>query len=248
MTRAPIVAAIVALAGCHEDLADVDTIFYTGGTVPVHCALDLDRRSDTSIASIDTGLDRARDRGETIELYAHQPGTTVPVDTIAHVVAGAAARGLTFWTYDDVAQRRVSGPGLLLSFDDNDVDAWFSIRALLQTYSARVTFFVSRYDRMYDSQRAELRILANDGHAIEAHTIDHLHAPDYVERYGLDQYLAVEAQPSIDLLVADGYDVQAFAYPFGQRTDELDRALLARVAVLRSIEYAWEPVESPCPR
>jgi len=53
--------------------------------------------------------------------------------------------------------------------------------------------------------------------------------------------------PSIDILRGDGYDVQAFAYPFGSRTDEIDQAILKYVPVLRSVSYAWSPVESPCP-
>lgn len=244
-------ALAAASAGCHYDIGEVDSVFYAGGERQVHCAVDIDARTHNGFASIDSGLDRARDRGEVVEIYAHQPGVTVPVATLEHLVHGALDRGLTFYTYDDFARGGIdpgaTGPGIALSFDDSAIDLWTQIRPLLAEPGVRVTFFVSRYHEFSDDGRAELRDLASDGHAIEAHTVNHLHAPDYVERYGLQQYMDEEAQPSIDRLVADGYDVQAFAYPFGSRTSELDRALLGRVKVLRSISYAWEPVESPCP-
>ncbi len=239
--------AVIAIGACHYDLGEVDSIFYAGGARPVHCAVDMDTRARNSNASIDAGLDRAHDRDEIIEIYAHKPGVTVAVDAIDHLVTGARDRGLPFYTYADFAAGGVSGPGLALSFDDASVDLWTQIRPILSASGARVTFFVSRFAEMTPDERAQLHVLADDGHAIEAHTVHHLHAPDYVEHYGLEDYMANEAQPSIDALRADGYDVQAFAYPFGQRTGELDRALLAQVPVLRSISYAWEPIESPCP-
>jgi hypothetical protein len=55
--------------------------------------------------------------------------------------------------------------------------------------------------------------------------------------------------PSIDGLRDEGYPVRAFAYPFGARTGELDRALLSRVGILRSVTFTTEvpAVSDPCP-
>jgi hypothetical protein len=52
----------------------------------------------------------------------------------------------------------------------------------------------------------------------------------------------------IAALRADGYRVLSYAYPFGARTGELDRALAAHVPVLRSVEFPIEGPFSPCPR
>src|SRR5262249_43149094 len=153
-----------------------------------------------------------------IELYAHHPGVTVPVSKIEHVLAGAQERGLAFVTYGDFARGTWTAPGLALSFDDSSVDAWYAQRDLFAQYNARVTFFVTRYAILQDAERAELAELAADGHELQAHTVKHLRAPEYVDDHGLDAYMAEEAQPSIDVLRGDGYDVQAFAYPFGART------------------------------
>jgi peptidoglycan/xylan/chitin deacetylase (PgdA/CDA1 family) len=214
----------------------------------MHCAINLDTSANNRIESIDTGLDRARDRGEVIELYAHVPGVSVPLAKIAHVLAGARDRGLAFVTYADFARGAHVAPGLALSFDDTAVDAWLALRPLLQDHQARVTFFVCRYHTFSEAQRAGLQQLAADGHAIEAHSVGHFRAPEYVENHGLVAYLRDEVDPSIAALRADGFDVQAFAYPFGARTGQIDGAIARRVPVLRSVAFSYTLVQDPCPR
>lgn len=247
-----LLATLAGLAACQRDLDDIDGIFYDGDRRLVHCAVDLDTTAHTTYASIDSGLDRAVARGEVLELYAHNPGGTVPVATIEHVLAGAAARGLRFVTYDDYAREAetgpVRGPGLALSFDDTFVDAWLSLRPLFQQYDARVTFFVSRFHKLNADRVAGLRTLSEDGHAVGAHTVNHLRAPDYVEDHGLATYLREELDPSIVRLRDAGFPVQSFAYPFGARTTELDDAIAKRVPVIRSVSFSYPEVSSPCPR
>ncbi|MBV8763041.1 MAG: polysaccharide deacetylase family protein [Deltaproteobacteria bacterium] len=181
-----------------------------------------------------------------IELFAHHPGVTVPTPTIEHVLAGARDRGLRFLTYSDLATAP-PGPGILLSFDDKWVDAWFSLRSLFAQYNARVTFFIAYYPDYTASQREELQQLAADGHDIEAHSIAHRRAPEYVEARGLRAYLDEDVLPSIDLLQRDGYPITTFAYPFGSRTAETDRAILEHVAYIRSVAFTWSGVADPCP-
>jgi len=61
--------------------------------------------------------------------------------------------------------------------------------------------------------------------------------------------LAAGWRPSCEVLRADGFELSAFAYPFGARTGELDRALLAEVPILRSVSFSYTGViASPCPR
>jgi peptidoglycan/xylan/chitin deacetylase (PgdA/CDA1 family) len=244
--RALVIAA--ALAGCQEDIADVDGAFYDWSGRAMHCAVDIDSSTYNDLGSIDSALDRAAARGQVAEVYAHHPGVSVPVSTIEHVLAGARQRGLAFVTYQDLADEVIAPqPGVALSFDDTAIDAWHDLLPLLATYDARVTFFVSEYPSWSDASRGQLRELAAAGHAVEAHTVRHLRGPDYVEAEGLAAYLADEVVPSIALLQADGYQVGAFAYPYGARTHETDRAILPYVRVLRSVVFTWPEVESPCP-
>jgi peptidoglycan/xylan/chitin deacetylase (PgdA/CDA1 family) len=236
------------LTACQLDVADIDGVFYDGDQRLVHCAVNLDSTANNSLESIDTGLDRARDRGEVVELYAHHPGVTVPVDKLEHVLAGAHDRGLGFVTYADFARGSYASPGLALSFDDTFVDAWLALQPMFERYGARATFFVSRYAALGDDQHAGLRELAAAGHDIEPHTVHHVRGPDYVERNGIDAYLRDELDPSIAVLRDDGFEISAFAYPFGARTGELDHAIGKRVPVIRSVAFSYPFVPSPCPR
>ncbi|MGE0871558.1 MAG: polysaccharide deacetylase family protein [Kofleriaceae bacterium] len=210
--------------------------------------MGLDTDTHNSLVSIDTALDRAADRGETVELYAHVPGRTVAVSVLEHVIEGAAARGLAFVTYADFAHGDGRGPAIALSLDDSSIAEWFALRPMLQAHAARLTLFVSHHQLLTSDETAMLRELAADGHDIAAHTVWHYRAPEYVEEHGLAAYLDDEVLPSIDRLRADGYDVTSFAYPFGARTSELDRAILQHVPIVRSIAFSYTGiVTSPCP-
>jgi peptidoglycan/xylan/chitin deacetylase (PgdA/CDA1 family) len=247
--RYTVVLAAAGAAGCQQDVADIDGVFYNGDHRLVHCAVNLDSKGRVSEASIDTGLDRAHDRHEVVEFYSHHPGPggTVPIDKIEYVLAGAQARGLAFNTYADFANHTDTAPGIAMSFDDTFADAWVQLRPLFDKYHARITFFVSHYVSLSDREHAELHELADDGHDIEPHTVRHLHAPDYVDQHGLNAYLHDEVDPSIQVLRDEGFEVNAFAYPFGARTGEIDAGIAKRVPVIRSVAFSYPEVESPCP-
>ena len=234
---------------CHLDVGQTSSAFYDWDGRKVHCAVDIDSSSDNSLESIETGLDRARDTGEVLELYTHDPGHTVAWSTIEAVLAGAQQRGLAFVTFADiVAGNRPATGGLALSFDDSHVPDWMSGRDMFQQYGARLTFWIAYYDTMSDDDKLGVQQLSADGHAVEAHTVRHQRAPEYVEQYGLDGWMKDEVQPSIDELRDDGYTIDAFAYPYGSRTDETDRAVLDQVKIVRSVAYAWDsPATDPCP-
>ncbi len=249
-SHAATVACLLAAtlgAGCVRDLDELDSIYDDGDGRHVHCAVDLDRKSGLTHANLDAALARAAARGQVVEIYAHNPEKTVEVGDIEYVIKGAVDRGLAFVTYADFASGGGTGPGLALSFDDASVAPWYELRSLFDRYGARVTFFVSRYAALQDDERAMLKVLAADGHAIEAHTVNHLNGPSYVEAHGMTAYLRDEVLPSIEVLQADGYEVTAFAYPFGARTDETDKALLEHLPVLRSVTFPRGGVVSPCP-
>ena len=87
-----------------------------------------------------------------------------------------------------------------------------------------------------------------DGHELQAHGVNHLREPPYVEANGLQALLDNEVLPSIEAMRADGYPVEAFAYPFGARTSEIDDAVLEHVSIVRSLSFSWGfPVRDACP-
>ena len=236
------------LAACQQPTLDeLDTIFYAGGKRDVHCGANLDERANNPTVGIVAALERAAARGEIVDFYAHAPGRTLSLARLDLVLSRANALGLRFVTYSELADG-VTGPGIALSFDDTNIDEWTAMRPTLTAAGAHVTFFLSRYAGLDEAGRAAVRGLADDGHAIEAHSVMHLRAPVYVEEYGLSAYMKAEVLPSIQILVDDGYPVSAFAYPFGARTSELDDAILKHVRVLRAIDFPYRrSMDSPCP-
>jgi hypothetical protein len=245
-----LVVGLAAIAACaRPPLSDIDELFYDWDGRRVLCAAGLDDSAGNDWQSVESGLERAAASGEVLSLYAHRPGGTVSVERIERVLAAAERLGLDFVTTRDLIAGGPARAGLALSFDDAHVDDWFALRGLFDEHAARVTFFVSRYDRLSEARRDRLRLLAGDGHAVEAHGLRHRNAPEYVEENGLGAYMDEEARPSIDLLRDDGFDPVAFAYPFGARTGELDSALLDEVELLRSVTFTVESplVSDPCP-
>lgn len=240
-------ALLIGLAACHHDLAETDAAFYNWDARRMHCAIDIDTSTLNELPSIETALDRAAARGEVIELFAHRPGSTISMAELDAVLSAIDARGLAYFTYADFAHGTGSGAGVALALDDANVTEWLACREMFATHGARVTFFVSTYPNMSAEQRAGIRTLADDGHAIEPHSVNHRRAPEMVEQVGLAAYLRDEVDPSIDALRADGYDVTTYAQPFGSRTHEIDVALFKRVQLVRSVAFAWSGVTDPCP-
>lgn len=215
----------------------------------VVCAAGIDTVSGNPVDSVQAGLDRALADDAVLLLFTHRPGETIALDDLEAIVAHAEAIGLPPVTFAEMAAGGPPRAGYSISFDDNDVDAWWDSRELLARHGARVTLFISRYDRISAERKERIRALADLGHDVQAHSVNHLRAPVYVEEHGLDAYLQDEALPSIDRLREDGYDTVAYAYPFGSRTGELDAALLDHVSIVRSVTFTsgGPLISDPCP-
>jgi hypothetical protein len=224
-----------------ESLPDDENIYYAGVTEPiVLCAASIDDKYGVTDDELDRAIARAQRHGRTLHLYAHDPGVTVSLATIEHLLATAAARDVPLVPYAALGTGGHAGT-IALSFDDNSVADWTAMRPLLTQYAAHVTFFVTRYLVMTDDEHAQLHQLAADGHDIEYHTVSHQNAVDYVAANGIDAYLANEISPALDAMRADGFEITEFAYPFGARSPELDGALAPYFHHLRAIH-------STCPR
>jgi hypothetical protein len=219
--------------GDDPELVRHDEIFASASDDGVACSALVDN-GRYSINSVLGALKRAHDERRVVQLFMHCPGMTTSQERVVSVLAGAAAEGLPFYTYRQLAAGVPPGPGILLSFDDWCTDAWVTQVPLLAQYGAKVTFFVSDYDVFTDQQKLDLRALADAGHDIEYHSTRHQDAPADVEAHGMAAYLADDIEPALAAMRADDYDPIVFAYPLGRRTPELDTVLLGRFALLRA--------------
>jgi hypothetical protein len=244
------IGSLSLLACTQTPLAEIDEIYSDDASRRVLCSASLDSDAEIPLDSILGGLERAHDQGEVIHLYAHKPGVSLPIDRLVSVLTRADELGLAYVTYAELGDARAASAqgALALSFDDANVTEWFGIRDLLAQHGVHATFFITRFDLLDDLERSELHQLEADGHAIEAHGLRHVNAPDYVMEFGLDAYMADEVTPSLELMRADGFQPTVFAYPYGRRTDEIDEAVLQVVDRVRSVSFAYEGlVSDPCP-
>lgn len=243
--------AVLLSSGCAPDsIADTDGAFYSWDDSRVLCGVGIDDRSGNELDSFIEGMSRALERREVLVVFGHEPGVHHEIDKLEAVLSAANELDLPFITFADLVDPDTPrGPGLALTFDDSAVDEWYGIRDLLASYGARVTFFVTRFHKLSDERLDMLRDLRSDGHAIEAHGVHHLDAPEYVEQNGIQAYVDDELVPSLEIMRELGFDPHSFAYPFGSRTSALDHAVLEHVQLARSVAWtiASPLVTDPCP-
>ncbi len=227
------VGAIALVAACGDNSDHGVAVFrWDGDRAPGAYRLDGLAPDDENVrALID---DRITDDAVAM-LYGHVRAGHATTATIEAALVRTVDDGLPFLTFAELA----AGParrGVCLSFDDDDFAGWTALRPVFARYGAHVTFFVTRYQLASPDEKAELRALADDGHDIEAHSLDHINALDYVAAHGLQALLDDQVLPSLSVLEADGYHPVAYAHPFGATDPAIDAAILDHVALVRRID------------
>jgi peptidoglycan/xylan/chitin deacetylase (PgdA/CDA1 family) len=109
-----------------------------------------------------------------------------------------------------------------LTFDDGDADN-YSVRSILAENNLHATFYVvsgftNSNGYMTDGQ---LRDLYNDGNEIGGHTLSHVNLSDV-----RGEELKREVCQDRSNLVAYGFEVTSFAYPFGHYDDESKQVVM----------------------
>ncbi|MEL1245794.1 polysaccharide deacetylase family protein [Flavobacterium sp. DGU11] len=135
-------------------------------------------------------------------------------------------------------------PGVVLTFDDDYVDDWTAVHAILKEYDWRTTFFVTKFAELDASEIEQLHALKNYGHEIAAHGLNHIDARNYIAQHGADAYLEHEIYPMVSLMDANGLHTRSFAYPFGSRNPTTDGVLFDEFTMLRGTTYGQLPVAS----
>lgn len=243
-------AVAALLVACdHGRIADTDEVYFRWDDRRVLCGAGIDDVRGNDVDNITEGIARAAARGEVLVLYGHEPGRGHSLAKLEAIMSAATELGVPLVSFEDLMAPGGGGPGLALGFDDAAVDAWYETRGLLARYRARVTYFVTRFDRLSDARVDRLRALRADGHAIEAHGLRHRDGPEYRAHHGLQAYMNDEVIPSLDVMRAAGFSPRAFAYPFGARTGDLDRAILEHVRLVRSVTFleGIPGLADPCP-
>ncbi len=235
MKAVALVVTLGALAACGDNLGKLDYIWDRSAACSGEAVDDL--LADLDWGKIDDDLAAAEHYQWAVMFHAHTPGETVRSSTIDRLFTDAEAHHLTTLTFRDLVPTATPQGALVLAFDDNAPDQWFSVRDIFDAHSAHVTFFIARYMYMTPLGHQELAMLGSDGHDFEPHTVNHLHGVDYVAANGIDAYINDEVLPSFVALTDAGFPAaSSFAYPFGEHTDEMDTAILQYVDKVRTTQ------------
>jgi peptidoglycan-N-acetylglucosamine deacetylase len=126
-------------------------------------------------------------------------------------------------------------PGICLSFDDRSIHEWFQLRDLLNRHHAKVTFFITQFDSLDVDEIEKLKILHEDGHEIGSHGALHVVAEDYITNNSYQAYLENEIERNNTVLRQNGFEPDAFAYPYSASFRFTDRLLLKQFQSLRYV-------------
>ncbi len=120
----------------------------------------------------------------------------------------------------------VNDPGIALTFDDNFVDNWYNYLPLLDSFGAKVTFYISSYHNFTQAQKDKLKEIQQHGHEIAYHTTNHYNLTDYLRYNSIDKLLQYEVYDDLKKMNRDGFYPTTFAYPYGAYNEYLNYRLL----------------------
>jgi peptidoglycan/xylan/chitin deacetylase (PgdA/CDA1 family) len=128
-------------------------------------------------------------------------------------------------------------PGIVLTFDDDKVDNWFTYLPLLDSAGAKVTFYICKYNRFTADQKRKLAIIQSHGHEIAFHTTNHYNMEDYVykSKHTVEELMRSEVEAGLKLMNRDGFYPKTFAYPYGAHNGVLDKALMRYFKSVRAL-------------
>lgn len=137
--------------------------------------------------------------------------------------------------------------GVVISFDDTNVDAWYQVNNVLQPYNWKATFFVTQFHQLSAAKIQKLKDLKNYGHEIGGHGLNHINAPTFISTYGANEYLNQEIYPMLNLMSDNDLFPTTFAYPYGARDSTTDNLLLNEFQIIRGTTYgSLNPASHNC--
>ena len=126
--------------------------------------------------------------------------------------------------------------GFTLTFDDYDVDGWYSLKNSYLKYNTKATFFVSHFHTLTTNEVNKLKALEQDGHEIGCHTYDHkgVGKDFHYDANRINEYINSQIKPAYNNMKNAGFNPVSFAYPFGERNNAYDNAVKTYFPYLRT--------------
>ena len=219
--------------------------------IPVHLKQQVNSIKNVTYSTIDgvakAGIDYNATSGmltylpgETtkyVNIQVHDDGTTWQTPRPFYINLTPESNDLL--VYNNLTINLINQPGILLTFDDDNLEAWVNSLNQFDKYNAKATFYMAYTYCWNPSRWALCKQLQNDGMEIGAHTENHYYAPDYVRLYGIQSFIDNEILPNkqdISTNLSDPAIPTAFAYPYGNDiSSDTDNALLPYFDTIRKV-------------
>ena len=114
--------------------------------------------------------------------------------------------------------------GVVMTFDDRNFDDWIKALPLFDEFGVKATFFIS--GKIDAPARNAIQQLRARGHAIGAHSVNHLKAVEYFEENSPESFLRREIDPQLKEFRAADVTAVSFAYPMSRNNTATDETLL----------------------
>ena len=130
--------------------------------------------------------------------------------------------------------------GFALTFDDYDVNGWYSMRNTYLKYNVKATFFVSHFHTLSTAEVNKLKTLESDGNEIGCHTFDHegIGRDYHYDSNRINAYISKQITPALNNMKNAGFNPVSLAYPFGERNKAYDNAVRTYFPNLRTTASA----------
>ena len=140
-------------------------------------------------------------------------------------------------------------PGIVLTFDDDRVDNWYTYLPVLDSAGVKVTFYISKYNRFTPDQKNKLGIIKSHGHEIAFHSTNHYNMEDYVykQKHTIDELMRCEIEAGLKLMNKDGFYPTTFAYPYGAHNGLFDKTLMRYFKSVRALNGTQDFAKSIVP-
>jgi peptidoglycan/xylan/chitin deacetylase (PgdA/CDA1 family) len=140
-------------------------------------------------------------------------------------------------------------PGVVLTFDDDKIDNWFTYLPLLDSAGAKVTFYICKYNRLTAEQKRKLEVIRSHGHEIAFHGTNHYNMEEYVykSKHTIEDLIQCEVEAGLKLMNKDGFYPTTFAYPYGAHNGVIDKALMRYFKSVRALNGTQDFSKSNVP-
>lgn len=146
-------------------------------------------------------------------------------------------------------QGNMQEPGIVLTFDDDKVDNWYTYLPLLDSAGAKVTFYICKYNRFTAEQKRKLAVIQSHGHEIAFHSTNHYNMEAYVykSKHTIEDLMRCEIEAGLKLMNNDGFYPVTFAYPYGAHNGLFDKMLMRYFKSVRALNGTQDFSKSVVP-